>query len=129
MVTRTAAGWVHERVMHEYLSMGRTDLVIFQDPKEGRMQPSTRLLPGTLAGLKEAGANDSFICGNLPGVDRLLVIQTTMFMLFMQQLRIPTQVLLNAFEWCESIFVRRFEQPVLGTLLLSRTANRLLKTM
>jgi len=40
------------------------------------MRPSSRLLPGTLAGLKEAGVDDSFYwipsAANFPGVDGVL---------------------------------------------------------
>jgi hypothetical protein len=75
-LTRTAAGWVHEKSMHEHLGLGGTDLRILQGNSEKHMQPSTRLLPGTLASLKEVGANDSFYwipsVANFPGIDGVL---------------------------------------------------------
>jgi hypothetical protein len=75
-LTRTAAGWAHENSVHERLCMGGADLSIFRGPTEKHMRPSTRLLPGTLAGLEEAGTNDSFYwipsVANLPGVDGVL---------------------------------------------------------
>ncbi len=79
-LTRTAAGWALEKSMHERLCMGGADLSIFQGPTEGptekHMRPSTRFLPGTLAGLKSAGDNDSFYwipsVANFPGVDSVL---------------------------------------------------------
>jgi hypothetical protein len=75
-LTRGAAGWAHERLTHERLGMGGADLSIFHGLTESHMRPSTRLLPGTLAGLKEAGANDSFYwmpsVVNFPGVDGVL---------------------------------------------------------
>jgi hypothetical protein len=62
--------------MHERLGMGGADLSIFQGGSEKHMRPSTCLLPGTLAGLKEAGANDSFYwipsVANFPGIDSVL---------------------------------------------------------
>ena len=62
--------------MHERLGMGGADLSIFQGGSEKHMRPSTCLLPGTLAGLKEAGANDSFywipFMANFPGVNGVL---------------------------------------------------------
>jgi hypothetical protein len=74
-LTRTAS-WAHEKSMHRRLGIGGADLSIFRGPTEEHMRPSTRLLPGTLAGLKEAGSNDSFywipFMANFPGVDGVL---------------------------------------------------------
>jgi hypothetical protein len=86
-LTRTTAGWLHERLMHESLAMGGAGLSIFQGvlpltappplPITRHMRPSTaRLLPGNLAGLKEAGPSNSFYwiptVANFPGVDGVL---------------------------------------------------------
>jgi hypothetical protein len=75
-LTRTATGWAHEKLMHERLVVGGGALIIFQGTTESVMQPSRRLLPGTLAGLKQAGAHDSFYwmpsAANFNGVDSVL---------------------------------------------------------
>jgi hypothetical protein len=75
-LTRTPAGWAHEKLMHNRLGLGGADLSIFQGPTEEHMRPSTRLLLGTLAGLKKAGVNDSFYwiphVANFPGIDGVL---------------------------------------------------------
>ena len=84
---RTAAGWALEKSMHDSLAMGGAGLSIFQGvlpltappplPITRHMRPSTaRLLPGNLAGLKEAGPSNSFYwiptVANFPGVDGVL---------------------------------------------------------
>ena len=75
-LTRTAAGWAHEKSMHRRLGMGGAALRIFQDIHHSTMQPSTRVLPGTLGGLKQAGVSDSFYwmpsVANFQGVDSVL---------------------------------------------------------
>ena len=74
--TRTAAGWLYETQVHAYLSGDHTALRIFQDSTEGILRPSTRLLPGTLAGLQSAGVSGAFYwvpsVANLPGIDGVL---------------------------------------------------------
>jgi hypothetical protein len=75
-LTRTAAVWAHEKLIHQRLGTGGADLSIFQGSTEVHMRSSTRLLPGTLAGLKEANPKDSFYwipsVVNFPGVDGVL---------------------------------------------------------
>jgi hypothetical protein len=75
-LTRSPTCWLHEKSMHERLGMGGADLSIFQGPTEKHVRPSTRLLPGALAGLKEADRDDSFYwipsVSDLPGVDGVL---------------------------------------------------------
>ena len=74
--TRTAAGWAHEKAVHEHLGMGGTALTISKGNHHEAMQPSTRILPGTLGGLKQADVYDSFYwmpsASNLEGVDSVL---------------------------------------------------------
>jgi hypothetical protein len=75
--TRPAAGWAYEISLHRRLALGGADLTIFQGPTEWRnLRASTRLLPGSLDGLKYAGLNDSFYwipsVTNFPGVDCVL---------------------------------------------------------
>jgi hypothetical protein len=75
---RGAAGWAHERSIHERLANGGADLSISasQGLTKMPMRSSTRILSGTLAGLKEAGRNDSFYwipsAANFPGIDGVL---------------------------------------------------------
>ena len=76
-LTRTAAGWTYELGMHGYLARNRGALEIYGEYGSSRsMSPSSRLLPGSLNGLKEADVNDSFYwmppATNFPGVDSVL---------------------------------------------------------
>jgi len=75
-LTRTPAGWSHEESMHRRLGMGGVALRIFRGAVEKVIQPSTHLLPGTLAGLKKADISNSFYwipsVANFPGVDSIL---------------------------------------------------------
>jgi len=75
-VTRTAAGWIHEKCMHKRLSTGGADLLIFQGSTQKSIRPSTLLLPGTLAGLGQADISKSFYwmpsVSNFPGIDSVL---------------------------------------------------------
>ena len=74
--TRTEAGWLYETQVHSNLSGGHPALEIFQDSTEGILLPSTRFLPGTLAGLRSAGVDGSFYwvpsVANFPGIDGVL---------------------------------------------------------
>jgi hypothetical protein len=62
--------------MHKHLGMGGKSLSIFQGTNMKDIQPSTHHLPGTLAGLKEAGSSDSFYwipsVASFPGVNGVL---------------------------------------------------------
>ena len=75
-LTRSVAGWAHEKIMHERLSRDGAALGIFQGSVAHTMQSSTNLLPGTLNGLGQAGVDDSFYwlpsVANFPGVDSVL---------------------------------------------------------
>jgi hypothetical protein len=75
-LTRGTAGWAHERSVHELLGTGSQVLSVFRGHTKQHMRSSTHLLPGTLAGLKDAGANDSFYwipsVANFPGIDGVL---------------------------------------------------------
>jgi hypothetical protein len=75
-LTRGAAGWLHEKSMHDRLGMGAAHLSIFRGSTKKNMRSSNRLLPGTLNGLKKAGVADSFYwipsAVNFPGVDSVL---------------------------------------------------------
>jgi hypothetical protein len=74
--TRTAAGWAHERLMHERLLLGGEALSIFQGTLTKPIQSATRFLPGTLASLKLPGPKDPFYwipsVVNFPGIDSVL---------------------------------------------------------
>ena len=74
--TRTAAGWLYEIQLHTYLSGGNAALPIFRDSTKAILQPSTHLLPGTLAGLQTAGDHRPFYwvpsVANFPGIDCIL---------------------------------------------------------
>ena len=59
-LTRTSAGWAHEKSVHERLGMGGAPLTLCREGEQRVVQTSTVLLPGTLAGLKKAGVSDSF---------------------------------------------------------------------
>ncbi len=75
-LTRSAAGWVHEKSMHSRLTSGGYALSIFQGTTQKEMKPSSRLLPGTLTGLKQVGFTDSFYwmpsVANFDGVNGVL---------------------------------------------------------
>ena len=76
-LTRTAAGWAHELKMHKYLSCWSPPLTITQTSgPASEMQPSSRLLRGTLDRLGEVKLNDAFYwipsVINIPGVDSVL---------------------------------------------------------
>jgi hypothetical protein len=75
-LTRPAASWAYEKLMHKRLGLGGGALSIFQSTITRTMQPSTHLLPGTLDDLKQAGINNSFYwipySANFPGVDGVL---------------------------------------------------------
>jgi len=80
-LTRSPAGWVHEKSMHSRLTSGGYALSIFQGTTENRitqkeMKPSSRLLPGTLTALKQADVTGSFYwmpsVANFDGVDGVL---------------------------------------------------------
>jgi len=76
-LTRSVTGWSHENTMHERLCRGGVALPIFGDNHQTSiMQPSTSILPGTIGGLKQAGAGESFYwmpsASNFVGVDSVL---------------------------------------------------------
>ena len=75
-LTRTSAGWVHERLMHQLLATSGETFSIFRGPTKHNMQASLKILSGTAASLKKAGANDSFYwipaIVNFPGIDSVL---------------------------------------------------------
>jgi len=75
-IKKTPASWSHEESMHRHLGMGEVALRIFRGAVEKTIQPSTHILPSTLAGLKKADVSNSFYwipyVANLPGVDSVL---------------------------------------------------------
>lgn len=74
-LTRSAAGWLHEKRMHSRLSSGEA-LIIFRGDESKEMPTSTQLLPGTASGIASSGSSDSFYwipsVINFPGVDGVL---------------------------------------------------------
>ncbi|KAJ7229167.1 hypothetical protein GGX14DRAFT_617124 [Mycena pura] len=81
LLTRSPAGWLFEKSMHEHLYSGVKAIAI--DKCDGRtraskmdMTPATELITGTLNGLALAGPLDSFYwlptAGNFPGIDGVL---------------------------------------------------------
>jgi hypothetical protein len=75
-LTKASADWAHEKLTHDRLGLDRAVLKIFRDTSEKTIQPSSRLLSGTLTGLEKAGVSDSFYwipsVVNIPGVDGVL---------------------------------------------------------
>ena len=75
-ITRTAAGWVHEKQMHQLLGTSEKKVRIFRASEERHMQASRTILSGTEDSLKEVDVNDSFYWipgrANFPGVDSVL---------------------------------------------------------
>jgi hypothetical protein len=74
--TRAGAGWLHETSVHKRLSTEGAALTITRGPTEQHIQPSTHIIPGALASLKDVGSNDSFYwipsMANFPGIDSIL---------------------------------------------------------
>ena len=74
--TKTAAGWVFEKLVHDRLGVGEATLTIFNSTDRRDIQSSSHFLPGTLAGLKEVGTSKSFYwipsVANFPGIDSVL---------------------------------------------------------
>ena len=75
--TRTAAGWLHEKSMHECLSGGQGTLELFRGTSSPEMStPSSgNILPGTLGGLRSVGDGGFYwipSIANFPGVDSVL---------------------------------------------------------
>jgi len=74
--TRTVPGWEYEQRVHQRLGTDRAALEISQDHIESTMEPSTRMLPGILDGLKQTDVSDSFYWmptgSNFQGVDSVL---------------------------------------------------------
>jgi len=129
-LTRTSAGWIYEKSMHNHLVTSDKALSIFQGSTKKLMQPSSRLLNGTS---RRSMSTTPSIGRHLRETSRestvFLVTRTAMSLPFRQQLRMTTKVLRTESERCGGNSVRRFEQTVFGTLLLSRTRNRLLINM
>jgi len=75
-LTRTSAGWAHEKSVHERLGMGGKELTLFREGEQRMMWTSNVLLPSTLAGLKGADVSSSFYwmpsVANFLGVDSVL---------------------------------------------------------
>ena len=75
-LTRTAAGWAHEKAMHTRLGTAGTALAIFANGSQSTMQPSAIILPGTLGSLSGVELHESFYwmpsSSNFPGVDSVL---------------------------------------------------------
>jgi hypothetical protein len=111
--------------MHERLGMGGKALSIFQGNNMKDMQPSTHLLPGALAGLKEAGSSDSFYwipsVANFPGVDGILGDTDGHVYAIQAMIADDTKVLSREFKRCGGNSAQRFELDVLGTMSLSQT--------
>ena len=75
-LTRTAAGWLHEKAMHTRLGTAGKALSIFGNGGKSTIQPSTVILPGTLGGLSRVEPHDSFYwmpsSSNFEGIDSVL---------------------------------------------------------
>jgi hypothetical protein len=75
-LTRSAAGWAHEKLMHQCLGAKGAPLDIFQGNQRSTMQRSTNIIPGTLGALKQIQALDSFYWMpsgvNFEGIDSVL---------------------------------------------------------
>ena len=61
-LTRTAAGWLYEKSMHECPSGGLGTLEVYQGAGSTMtsMTPSANILPGTLGSLKRTGVGDLY---------------------------------------------------------------------
>ena len=75
-LTRTAAGWAHEKAMHTRMGTAGTALAIFANGSQSTMQPSALILPGTLGSLNGVECLESFYwmpsSSNFEGVDSVL---------------------------------------------------------
>jgi hypothetical protein len=90
-LTRTAAGWAFEKLVHIRLGVNGRALKIFHDSIHVIVEPATntRILHGTVGSLKQVGVSDAFYwipsVVNFPGVDsvlgtsdgRVFTVQTT----------------------------------------------------
>ncbi|KZV62087.1 hypothetical protein PENSPDRAFT_692830 [Peniophora sp. CONT] len=79
-LTRTAAGWMHEFLMHAYISIGDRPLRIYKagDGTVRLIQPSSNFIPGTLGALDKTLSSTSFYwlpdAMNFPGINGVLGI-------------------------------------------------------
>ncbi|KZV66105.1 hypothetical protein PENSPDRAFT_689291 [Peniophora sp. CONT] len=79
-LTRTAAGWMHEFLMHAYISIGDRPLRIYKagDETVCFIPPSSNFIPGTLGGLDKTLSSASFYwlpdAKNFSGIDGVLGI-------------------------------------------------------